>query len=258
MDKNNQKKIDIRLLYRLIIIFVISSILTYGFINHYDILGFVGSIIGVIGAYYISSSERRQQQQSATNYAIDMLCCLLDSTIKETNDVIPRFIDISKIYWENRIYKSYLENIDDYHLKQEGKLFLNRVGRNFYKDENTLLFFRWIMFEERFGTLINRFDNSLNKYFNFEGLIYDDNWYSHLKFIDDKEKIYRKSIINWIKLIKSTKIEISDDEIKKGNYLDIPQFINLRDEIIQFLKLHDYKNHKTYKEIYKENINSKG
>lgn len=258
MNKNKTSKIYWAYIYWPVISFLIGGLITYGFMKGDDILGLVGSIIGVLGAYYISSNESRKQKKSESEYAIDMLCCLLNSTVKDTEYVIPTFIDKSKYYWEYRIYKPYLENIDNFHLKKEAKIFLNNVGQNFYTDEHILFFFLSVMSQPRFNNLINRFNNDVNRYFNFDGIIYDDNWYNHLKFIDDEEKVYRKQIINWIKLIKGANIQVSNDETEKGNYLDIYKFMILRDDIIEFLKVHNYGGYELYKEIYKSQIHSKG
>lgn len=226
--------------------------------GNFDLLGFLGAIIGVIGAYFVASYGFRKQRKIEKNYALDMLCCLLNSTIAETEYVIDIFIDKCKYYWESKVYEEYLKNIKDYHLKEEAKIFISNVEKDFYTNESSLCLFQNVMSQPRFGNLINNFNNDVNESFDFDGLIYDENWYSHLKFIDDKEKLYRKSIINWIRLIDNTIIEIPNDKDIEGRYLDISKFINLRDEIIQFLKLHGYKSNKLYKEIYNEKIRNVG
>jgi len=226
--------------------------------GNFDLLGFIGAVIGVIGAYFVASYEFRKQNKIDKNYSLDMLCCLLNSTIVETDYVIKRFIDVSKCYWEGKIYEEYLENIKNEYLKEEAKIFISEVEKTFYTDEHTLSLFQSIMSDSRFGNLINNFRNDVNRDFNFDGIVYDENWYSHLKFITDKEKYYREYIIKWIRLIDNTIIKIPEDKNIEGHYLDINEFINLRDKIIQFLKLHGYKSHKSYKEIYNHEINCVG
>lgn len=226
--------------------------------GNFDLLSFVGAIIGVIGAYFIASYGFRKQNKIEKSYALDMLCCLLNSTIAETEYVIHIFIDKCKYYWENKVYEEYLENIEDYHLKEEAKLFISNVDKEFYTDEYTLCYFQSVMSQPRFGDLINNFNNDVNNDFDFDGLIYDENWYSHLKFIDNKEKLYREYIIKWIRLLDNTVIIIPPNKDIRGQYLEISKFIRLRDQIIQFLKLHGYNSNKLYKEIYYENIRNNG
>lgn len=227
-------------------------------LGHFDLLGFIGSILGIIGAYSLASYQFQKERKSEKNYSLDMLCCLLNSTIIDTNNVIPRFIDISKHYWENKIYEPYLENTPELYPKEEALLFINYISEDFYTNEYTLLAFENVLSQPHFGNLINRFNNSTNKFFNFEGLIYDDNWYTHLRFISDNERKYREKIIKWIKLLNTTTISITDDENSKGCYLDIHDFVLLRDEIVQFLKLHNYSDNQLYKEIFNQWINTKG
>lgn len=223
----------------------------------FDLLGFIGSLLGIIGAYSLASYQFRKERKYEKNYSLDMLCCLLNSTISDTNNVIPRFIDVSKYYWEYKIYEPYLENADEFYPREEALIFISNINKDFYTNENTLFSFENVLSQPHFGNLINNFNNDINRDFNFEGLIYDENWYNHLKFISYKEREYREKIIKWIKLLNTTTIEITSDPSLQGCYLNMYNFITLRDEIIHFLKLHNYNNNKLYKEIFKECINIK-
>lgn len=225
--------------------------------------GFVGGVVGIVCAYFIYTAEMRTQKKileeeklAKKDYSLDMLCCLLDTTITETDEILPRFIDKSKYYWEHKTYEPYLNEMEN-DLLMENTLHLSKV--NFYEKPSDLLKFNSIIISDEFGDLGFEFQDSINRDINMEDIIYDENWCNYLAYIDDKNKKYRKKIIKWIKLIKETQIILYENSDGQSiSYIDIYNFISYRDEIIKFLKLYGYKNHELYEDIFKNCIYNKG
>lgn len=164
------------------------------------ILSFVGSIIGVLGAYCIFLIGNEKESQAKRDYELEMLCNLLRLTIDKTDILLfhamHNYNELYKLgYGEALCHIGEFASVCDDVNNPEG--FLDIMGISFGVDT--------------FVSLMNTsIVNTSLSYLNldFSKLIYDDNWYSYLICLKDSNENLKfiRGITDWINFLKYTNI----------------------------------------------------
>lgn len=204
-----------------------------------DLLSFVGSIIGVLGAYYIFDMGRRKEIEAKR----DTLYMLLDYTIESTMHILDGHIGDEVDEFCN-LYISKYEIIDDgwsiddiICIYEEDVI--NVDIRKEFRDRAFVFY----------GVLGEHERDMLSFY------IYDSNWSSYIPYVINED---RQRIVNWFTYLSSAKIgkELIND-------YDEEWFIDERDFAIECLNRyydsvgkHEYKKESS-KDVTKRYIKEK-
>lgn len=259
------------------------------------ILGFVGSIVGVLGAYFIFLKSSEKESKDKRDYELEMLCNLLRLTIDKTDALLSysmyNYNELYKLGYGDAIcnikeFASVCDNVNN----PEGFLDVMKTSGavdNFIPLMST--------------AIVNNSLASLNIELN--KLIYDDNWYSYLICLkeSDNNLNFIRGITEWINFLKYTNIyyekgifnsdalkSVVQDELdyyNKGtkrnsnivresfgseifnslkyisstNEFSIAHMITKREIIIDFLNQYDSStNYKKFNEKYTEWVNNGG
>lgn len=259
------------------------------------ILGFIGSIMGVLGAYFIFLIGNKKESQDKRDYELEMLCNLLRLTIDKADMLLSHamhnYNDFYKLGYGEAVchIKEFSSVCDDVN-NPEG--FFKIMEMSGSVDDFIPLVST---------AIVNDSLSSLN--INLNKLIYDDNCYSYLVWLNksnDKLKFIR-GITEWINFIKYTNIYyekgafdfsklslvikselncynngipknpsiITDtfspesfnsiNSISETNEFCIAHMISKREIIVDFLNLYDpSSNYKKFNKFYSEWVNNGG
>lgn len=164
------------------------------------ILGFIGSILGVLGAYFIFLKSSERESQTKRKFELEMLCNLLRLTIDKTDTILSY-----ALYNYNDLYKlGYGETLC--HVGE-----FNRVCNNVNNPEGFLAVMDISFGADNFISLMNTsiVNNSLSHLnIDLNKLIYDDNWHSYLVWLKDSNNSlkYIRGITEWINFLKYTNV----------------------------------------------------
>lgn len=178
------------------------------------IAGFIGSLLGVLGAFYIYRLQSNDEKQIKINQEVKqkqhkemMLYTLLDFTYLQTRTSYNHIIESYKNTYED----SYKELVCKYNLSGDLK-----------KDFDRMLFVKPCEDTERFDYHINKISEELVNYMRKKNIsdrvVYMENWYEFIDCIDDLEDL--NTVIFWITMLKN-----SDKNI------DVNSFISNRESI---------------------------
>lgn len=184
-------------------------------------LGFLGSVVGVIGAYLILKKQlgnEIEKSKEKENLEIKMMKCLLEYTVSETDEIIEL---ICKKY--SKLYSNYLGK-ETLKLKFElsNKKVSRMINQLLYENEKEedLSILEKKLGKKRYDELVRKINmssidyknttievcNAFNKIKNYKSLVYDKNWNSYLIAIKNSGNFMYEdiqNIINWIGILNN-------------------------------------------------------
>lgn len=173
----------------------------------------IAPIISFMGAYQLIRMEFKEKKQEDRKYALQMLYYLLNSCVEETDTLIEKIVDdYTKTFM--RKPNKYLEKPED--ICKSLKFILNKnineikCSTREESDEKDQL--------KRFK---DRCSTGINAQGKHKGLVYDENWYNHIYYIDEED---RECVIKWLRILSTG---ITNDNIWN--------FIKFRDESINVI-----------------------
>ena len=214
--------------------------------------GFVGSVIGIMGAYLILKEQMFQEKKrldkelnEKSNLELELLVLLLESTIRDTDKVVYGMTrvyvdlfkkDLSDNYNGNQIFSSKLDDIKECkHNKffsdiilaitkdgaaADGEYFKRYLSNSRFEVDERLLNSKY---KKVYEDIYDEFNN-INDY---KALVYDKNWSKYVINIKGKvnenevtytEKAVIIYINKWLSLLESMTIE---NNLNKLNSIDI-------------------------------------
>lgn len=251
-----------------IITSIFSSAITYIFLVNEDAMSFIGSILGVIGAYCISTQEGRRQKarveeekENQKKYALNMMFYLLETTILETEELITYYIVTIQNYAYSNDFRIFIKNSTT--LDDNEKFNINYNLDNIMTGGSKKDFELFYLFMRTFDVSVEsqHIKETINSKIDFLNIIYDENWFNYLPYIESSE--HRKVIINWIRLLNNTNIDkntmnAKPENIHKNGYFTMSYFINLRDEIINILDTYEINQYTLFEDIYNQHLHAIG
>lgn len=251
-------------------------------------LGFVGALIGVIGTYgafYLGDKkekeDKKEDKNSTINFELELLQNLLEFTLQETNLLLECMIDeyikfyndnniidvlYMRCYNQNVVFDIMLEDLLSDNKQNLDMSILSSLPKEFDKEDihgslNVTFLDLLFLDENKYKELYYDINKLFCNNYNFNRLIYTDDWSKYILHLKTKEhyKIsYIKDLLNWftyledsnisstVKKIKElelqvTKISSTEDiyklnEMRELQLIEIMKFIKYRDGAIDILK----------------------
>ncbi|MFR5367764.1 hypothetical protein [Intestinibacter bartlettii] len=184
-------------------------------------LGFLGSIIGVIGAYLILKkqlSDEDKKLKEKEQLEIKMMKCLLEYTVSETDYIVQSICDSCSNMYSEYLGREVLEYKFDDSNNHVSPIIGHLLSKNPKKDDLNILedlgedkafiekvknkYNKYNPYKQTFKNIYNRF-NDINDY---RLLVYDKKWDSYLISIKNSGKFdYEdiEKIINWIGILNN-------------------------------------------------------
>lgn len=267
---NNSKKINyFRLAKKAMIAFVFGIFIGIGISKGNDILGFIGSIIGVIGAFILFRYQYEYTKSEESELSKDVIKNLLSYTIFETESIINYMIDVYiDSYFQSKGISKKDEDIQYKILKK--KIKGENLGNSFTLSNGRKCSFTWRYNEKTFPHLIEQLGLSdlefslhescliiekgkvdiiytnntraieirrviiekFNKIDNFKNIVYIDNWIEYLYKISNNDLKYNRNILIWFNILKKTIKEIIEErkDIQKEIGEIKEQLKNIKDD----------------------------
>lgn len=177
-------------------------------------VSFLSPIIGLLSAYFIFNLGKKQDKNDEIEYNLNMLYSLLKHTIVETESLCASIF----IYMLNSNNMDINFPYDLIHV-DEGCKFIgpecNRIDLSDFK-------------EEVHNLILNA---------NLQALIYNDEWYKHLKGVEDVKN--RQVIINWIHILRGNNISSYTLVTLRDRVISITESINRYETDIKFNDTYD-------------------
>lgn len=239
---NNSRQINLfRLIFIWIVVFILGVLIGIGMAKDDDFLCFVGSIIGVIGAFILFKYQYYYTKNEESQLSKEVIKNLLSYTVFETesfiNYMIDTYINISLKNQDDKILEEKIKgkNQGGSYILSNGKpykFYFRYTERTFpqlieilgLSDSEILLYESCLITEKGEDNIIDTKNNCYSKIReniinkvgeinNFESVIYIDNWIEYLYKINDIDLKNNKNILLWFDILKKTITEI----IKKRN-----------------------------------------
>lgn len=189
-----------------------------------EILSFLGSIIGVLGAYYIFDKGRKADAADKLNILYQML----DYTVENTECFTYSYVEETVIVIvENGIQQGY--TIEEIKEMCSNKFFASIKCNSIC---NALV-----------ETYTDMTDGNKSDFKSLDRFVYYNNWHECIPFIKEE---YRRDIIEWIFYLKESK-----DNNPFIEY-DIENFVGNRERIVEILNESSKYKHKTEREFIEE------
>lgn len=243
-SNNNSKKINLfNFFVMLIIVFILGTLIGIGFSKGDDLLCFVGSIIGVIGAFLLFKYQYYYTKNEESQLSEDIIKNLLSYTVYETESFINYMIEIYvRISLKDQNGYNILEKKIkgkseggfytlnngikfDFNFRYDEKTFPQLIEILGFSDSQVSIYESCLVTEKGEDNIIDTKNNlpseirekiidkvvDIN---NFREIIYIDNWIEYLYKINDINLKNDKNILLWFNILKKTIVKTIEERNK--------------------------------------------